>query len=134
MAETHLTHEQEMAVESHAPTYLKVWAALAVFTAIEYFWAHIFKDSFGVLLAGLLFWAIIKASMVGWYFMHLKFEGNWVYGMLIPAAFLAVVLTTALIPDVAMAPTSEQFAEEQEATEVSLLEPGSVPPTLPAGA
>jgi cytochrome c oxidase subunit 4 len=124
-----MTRQQELHVESHAP-YIKVWAALAVFTAIEYFWAHIFKDSFAILLGGLLFWAIIKASMVGWYFMHLKFEGNWVYAMLIPAGILACILTCALIPDVAMAPTSESFAEEQEAAEVSLLGPGasSVPP------
>jgi hypothetical protein len=41
-----------------------------------------------------------------------------------------------LIPDVAMAPTSELFAEEQEATEVSLLEPGPgpvVPPIFSVG-
>jgi cytochrome c oxidase subunit 4 len=124
-----MTRQQELHVESHAP-YIKVWAALAVFTAVEYIWAHIFKDSFAILLGGLLFWAIIKASMVGWYFMHLKFEGNWVYAMLIPAGILACILTCALIPDVAMAPTSESFAEEQEAAEVSLLGPGasSVPP------
>ena len=28
--------------------------------------------------------------MVGWYFMHLKFEGKWVYAMLIPAGILAM--------------------------------------------
>src|SRR5262249_44167367 len=129
-----MTRDQELHVESHAP-YIKVWAALAVFTAVEYFWAHIFKDSFAILLAGLLFWAIVKASMVGWYFMHLKFEGNWVYGMLIPAGILACILTCSLIPDVAMAPTSEQFAEDEEAAaELSLLEPGpSVPPIFAAG-
>ena len=32
--------------------------------------------------------------MVGWYFMHLKFEGNWVYGMLVPAGILAMILTS----------------------------------------
>jgi cytochrome c oxidase subunit 4 len=125
-----MTRQQELHVEAHAP-YIKVWAALAVFTAVEYFWAHIFKDSFAILLGGLMFWAIIKASMVGWYFMHLKFEGNWVYGMLIPAGILACILTCALIPDVAMAPTSEQFTEEQEAAaELSLLEPAAVPPIV----
>lgn len=122
MAETHLTESQEMEVESHAP-YLKVWAALAVFTAVEYFWAHVFKDSLSVLIIGLLFWAVIKASMVGWYFMHLKFEGRWVYAMLIPAAFLASVLVAALVPDIAARIAEENPAEEDFAA-VAPLHPG----------
>jgi cytochrome c oxidase subunit 4 len=125
-----MTHEQELHVESHAP-YLKVFAALAVLTAIEYFYAHIFKSHFGVLVLGLMFWAVIKASMVGWYFMHLKFEGKWVYYMLVPAGILAIILTTALMPDVAMQPVIEENpGEEEEATSVSLLEPGWAPPML----
>ncbi|MEA2630070.1 MAG: cytochrome c oxidase subunit, partial [Chloroflexota bacterium] len=117
--------------ESHAP-YLKVFSALAVFTAIEYFYAHIFKDAFVVLVLGLLFWAVIKASMVGWYFMHLKFEGKWVYYMLVPAGILAIILTSALIPDVAMQPVTEENPEEEESGSVSLLEAGVVPPIFRA--
>ena len=122
-----MTRGEELHVESHAP-YLRVFAALAVFTAIEYFWAHIFKDAFATLVLGLLFWAVIKASMVGWYFMHLKFEGTWVYYMLVPAGILAIILTSALIPDVAMQPVTEENPEEEESTPVSLLETGRVPP------
>ena len=70
--------------------------------------------------------------MVGWYFMHLKFEGNWVYAMLVPAGILAIILTTALIPDVAMQPGTEESREEEESTPLSLLEPGVVPPLFPA--
>ena len=40
--------------------------------------------------------------MVGWYFMHLKFEGNWVYIMIVPAVILAVMLTMALCPDMVL--------------------------------
>ena len=126
-----MTREQELHVEAHAP-YLKVFLALAVFTAIEYFWAHIFKNDFGLLIFGLLFWAVIKASMVGWYFMHLKFEGNWVYAMLVPAGMLAILLTSALVPDVAMQPVTEESPEEEESTPLSLLEPGVIPPIFPA--
>ena len=108
-----MTRDQELHTESHAP-YLRVFAALAVFTAIEYFYARIFKDTFGVLVLGLMFWAVIKASMVGWYFMHLKFEGKWVYYMLVPAGILAIILTTALLPDVAMQPVTEENADEEE--------------------
>lgn len=98
---------EELEVESHAP-YLKVWFGLAVFTAVEYFYAHIFKDFFMILILGLLFWAVIKACMVGWYFMHLKFEKPWVYIMLLPATLLAAILTLALVPDMAMQPVIEE--------------------------
>ncbi len=96
-----VTRSEELHVESHT-RYGLVWVFLAVFTLIEYFWAHIFANAFAVLLIGLLVWAIIKASAVGWYFMHLKFEGKWVYGMLIPAGILAIILThrRAFLPDV----------------------------------
>ncbi len=89
---------------SHVGTYIRVFIALTVFTALEYFFARIFKDAFATLLAGLLVIAIIKAAMVGMYFMHLKFEGRWVYMMLIPAGILAMVLVLALYPDMAMQP------------------------------
>ena len=115
MTQTNLTHDQEMHVESHAP-YIKVFLWLAVFTAIEYFYARIFKDSFGTLVLGLMFLAVIKASMVGWFFMHLKFEGRWVYYMLVPAAFLAAVFIFALTPDIAMQPTSDDTPSEDEST------------------
>jgi cytochrome c oxidase subunit IV len=122
MVETHLTESQEMEVESHAP-YIKVWAALAVFTAVEYVWAHVFKDTLAVLLIGLLFWAVLKASLVGWFFMHLKFEGRWVYGFLIPAAILASVVILALVPDIALRLAEENPAEE-DVSVVAPLMPG----------
>ena len=128
MADTNLTHDQEMFVESHAP-YIKVWLALAVFTVIEYFYAYFFKDAFTGLVLGLMFWAIIKAGLVGWYFMHLKFEGKWVYAMLVPAGILAAVFIFALMPDVAMQPVTEENPEEEEATSM-LLEPSPVPPIV----
>lgn len=127
MAEPSLTQDQELQVESHAP-YLKVFAWLTFLTAIEYFWAHWFKDALTGLIVGLLFYAIVKAGMVGWYFMHLKFEGKWVYGMLIPAGIFAVILTMALIPDVAMQPETEENPNED--VTVQRLAPRSGPTVL----
>jgi cytochrome c oxidase subunit 4 len=97
----------EHATESHAP-YLKVFLALAVLTAIEYFYAAIFKDHFGVLVMGLMMLAIVKAGLVGWYFMHLKFEGNWVYIMLVPAMILATIIIFALTPDMVLKPVPDE--------------------------
>ena len=125
MVESHLTESQEMEMESHAP-YIKVWAALAVFTLVEYEWAHIFRDSLPTLVTGLLFWAVLKASLVGWFFMHLKFEGRWVYALLIPVAILASVMVVALAPDIAMRMADENPAVE-EAPAVAPLSPGPAP-------
>lgn len=127
MTDTNLTHDQEMRVESHAP-YIKVFLALAVFTAIEYCYARVFKDTFTTLVLGLMFWAVIKASLVGWFFMHLKFEGKWVYYMLVPVGLLAAVLVFALMPDIAMQPPSDENPTEDEETAAILapLTPGPV--------
>jgi cytochrome c oxidase subunit 4 len=99
--------EEEHQAEAHAP-YLKVWLALLIFTLIEYFYAAACKELFIILLTGLLFWAAIKAGLVGWYFMHLKFEGKWVYILIVPAFVLAAILVLALAPDVSMKPTDEE--------------------------
>ncbi len=118
MSETNLTHDQEMHVESHSP-YIKVWFGLLVFTVVEYFYAFIFKDSFMTLVLGLMFVAVIKASMVGWYFMHLKFEGKWVYYMLVPAGILACVFIFALIPDIGRQPDAGEELEDENTAAVT---------------
>jgi cytochrome c oxidase subunit IV len=97
----------EHASEAHAP-YLRVFAALAVLTAIEYYYAALLKDFFGVLVLGLLFMALVKAGLVGWYFMHLKFEGNWVYIMIVPALILATIIVFALCPDMVLKPMPDE--------------------------
>ena len=118
MAETTKMAASEIAVEhateAHAP-YLKVFAALAVLTAIEYYYAAIFKDHFAVLLTGLLALAVVKAGLVGWYFMHLKFEGNWVYIMIVPAMILAAIIVLALCPDMVLKYETEENPGEDTA-------------------
>ncbi|SIO21937.1 cytochrome c oxidase subunit 4 [Singulisphaera sp. GP187] len=125
MSNTNLTHEQEMAVESHFSQYIKIFLILIVFTLSEYFYASIFANhAFIVLVLGLMSMAIIKATLVGLYFMHLKFEGKWVYAMLIPASILAMVLTLALFPDVAMQPVTEENPD-LEGVETTPVQPGA---------
>ncbi len=53
---------------------------------------------------------MIKAGLVGWFFMHLKFEGNWVYIMIVPAFVLATIFVLALSPDMAMQPETDENA------------------------
>jgi cytochrome c oxidase subunit 4 len=100
MAELHRTYDQQQHVESHAP-YMKVFWTLLVFTLAEYFYAKLMADAnFTILVIGLMTMAITKAALVGAYFMHLKFEGHWVFFFLIPAAILATVFVSALYPDI----------------------------------
>ena len=116
MSETKVMAPSEVAEEhqqeAHAP-YLKVWLALAVLTGVEYFYAAWFKELFIILLTGLLIWAGIKAGLVGWYFMHLKFEGKWVYLLIVPAIILATILVVALIPDQALKPVDTDLTIEE---------------------
>ena len=100
MAEHNLTPEQERHVESHAP-YMKVFWALLVLTVLEYAYARFLPLAFVPLVAGLMVLAIIKAFLVGWYFMHLKFEGRWIYMMLVPVCLLAMIVVAGLTPDIA---------------------------------
>jgi cytochrome c oxidase subunit 4 len=101
---------EEHAQEAHAP-YLSVWFWLLCLTLAEYFYAYSLKEFFLILIVGLLLLAGIKAGLVAWYFMHLKFEGKWVYVLIVPACILAAVLVLALIPDVAMKPVDEDMEE-----------------------
>ncbi|HZW33038.1 MAG TPA: cytochrome C oxidase subunit IV family protein [Isosphaeraceae bacterium] len=108
LAPTEIAEEHDQ--ESHAP-YVWVWFWLLCLTVVEYFYAYYLNPWFLILLLGLLVWAGIKASLVAWYFMHLKFEGKWVYFMIVPACVLAAVLVLALTPDVAMKPVEEDVEE-----------------------
>ena len=47
--------------------------------------------------------ALIKATLVATFFMHLKFDWTKVKVMLVPAAILAAVLVFALLPDITLA-------------------------------
>lgn len=81
------------------------------------------------LIPGLMALAITKAALVGIWFMHLKFEGTWVYYMLVPAGILAIIFITALYPDMAMQPTTEQ-QDAQEENLTDLARPIALPGTL----
>jgi cytochrome c oxidase subunit 4 len=103
---------EEHRTESHAP-YWRVWGALLVLTVVEYYYAAMFQSVFLILLLGLLFWAVIKAGLVGWFFMHLKFEGNWVYILIVPAFVLATIFVLALMPDMTLKENADDVPIEE---------------------
>lgn len=125
MSETHTTVDPAAHAGEHSP-YLKVFFALLVFTLVEYFYAGIFKNSFTTLVLGLMFWAVLKATLVGWYFMHLKFEGKWVYSLLVPAGILGIIFVFALLPDIGFSPIPDEGTAEDEASALAPLDPGII--------
>lgn len=82
-------------------TYLVVFVALAVFTAVSF-------GAYGMFPRNISFWiilavAIVKAVLVGAYFMHLLFDWRRVGFMLIPAFILGTMLVFVLLPDFVLA-------------------------------
>ena len=59
--------------------------------------------------------------------MHLKFEGRWVYFMIVPAGVLAMIFVLALYPDIGMQPISEQPPSAEEVGVVLPGQPGVAP-------
>lgn len=81
--------------------YMRIFWILLSLTVAEYFYAMLTQNSFILLVLGLMTLALVKASLVGLYFMHVKFEGKWVYAFIVPACILAALLVIALTPDIA---------------------------------
>jgi hypothetical protein len=52
------------------------------------------------LIACLILFAVIKALFVAEYFMHVKYEGNWVRVLMVPTMCMVVVVLCFLLPDV----------------------------------
>jgi cytochrome c oxidase subunit IV len=72
-------------------TFVLVWAALITLTALTVTVAELHLGRFSTLTA--LFIASLKAGLVLWFFMHLKYESRLFKGLLLaPIVTLAVVI------------------------------------------
>ena len=104
---------------SHGAVYIRVFAALCVFTVISYLADWIGMPNKVMLGAIVLPVAVAKALCVMMYFMHLKFERNWKYLLLAPTLILAAALPVALRPDIGEqyyntdVPQTRDYAEQQ---------------------
>lgn len=88
--------------ESHGRTYLLVFAALCVLTALSVLADVVHLADKNVLRVIVLAIAAAKALCVMLYFMHLKFERAWKYVLLAPTIILAMSLPFALAPDISL--------------------------------
>ncbi|HKI33766.1 MAG TPA: cytochrome C oxidase subunit IV family protein [Gemmataceae bacterium] len=93
----------------HGPgvkAYLLIFAALSLFTLVSfvanYYARHgtiTHAQSFVIILGV----AIVKAALVGTYFMHLVVDWRRVYFLLIPGFILGTMMMIVLLPDIVLA-------------------------------
>jgi cytochrome c oxidase subunit 4 len=95
----------------HGPkvqAYLVIFGALSIFTLLSFVFNYAARTeppiithttSFLLILAV----AVIKASLVGMYFMHLKFDWSKLYFMIVPAFILGTMMIFVLLPDIVLA-------------------------------
>jgi caa(3)-type oxidase subunit IV len=73
----------------------KIFVWLFIFTGLEVGWGY-FGDYIGMsklpLWGGLIGCAVVKAFLIAAYFMHFKFEGWIVKGLILPTPFLILVI------------------------------------------
>ncbi|MGF1582139.1 MAG: cytochrome C oxidase subunit IV family protein [Gemmataceae bacterium] len=88
--------------DHHGPTFIEymiIFGALCLATATSYALFEIFGRSFyGVVTITMV--SIVKATLVAVYFMHLKFDWNRLYFIVIPLMILTVMTIVVLMPDV----------------------------------
>jgi cytochrome c oxidase subunit IV len=82
----------------------KIFLWLFIFTAVEVAWGvlgHKWHVGKPLLWGGLLFFALLKGVLILQYFMHFRFEGWIVKGLIAPTPILIAVILTVLSPDIA---------------------------------
>ncbi|MCY2934964.1 MAG: cytochrome C oxidase subunit IV family protein [Planctomycetota bacterium] len=94
--------------------YMKIFFILLFMTVAEYFYAMLAQEHFALLVLGLMAMALFKAALVGYFFMHIKFEGRWVFALIVPACILAMIAVAALIPDIARDRSKDDFSSPDD--------------------
>jgi cytochrome c oxidase subunit 4 len=95
-------HGVSVLTPHHEVPYFVIFAALVFLTAVTVAIAFVKFPSelINVMLA--LAVAVVKGSLVAFFFMHLKFEGKLIYLIFIVPLLLSILMIFAIIPDVLM--------------------------------
>ena len=91
--------ETPEAHESHDKLYYWIFAWLTFWTLLELGWADWFHGSKYLNMIGLSVMASIKASLVGLYYMHLKWETKPIWFVIIFPVVLCVIMIAGFLPD-----------------------------------
>lgn len=110
--------------EHHGPgfaAYMTVAAALSVCTVASFFFNGLAQNqvittfvSFALILSV----AILKATLVGLIFMHLKWDWKLLYFLLVPAFILGVMMMVVLMPDALLGPSKDAAEQLQIARDL----------------
>lgn len=86
-------------------TYLGVFAVLAVCTLLSFLVNMVFHGEWIYVAAGIiLLVAVVKATFVAMYFMHLKFDWSRLYFLVFPVLILVVMMLLVFLPDAVVNP------------------------------
>ncbi|MEZ6045799.1 MAG: cytochrome C oxidase subunit IV family protein [Planctomycetaceae bacterium] len=104
MSETQQTEADQIDSDaSHgSKLYLTIFLILCVCTAISWLVDELHINNIMLLIVTVLAIATLKAGFVMLFFMHLKFEKNWKYALLLPTIILAIGLPMTLLPDIGL--------------------------------
>jgi len=80
-------------------TYLTVFGALAVLTALTVTVSYMHLPRVPAISLAVLI-ALVKASLITAFFMHLKFEGRLIYGIFFASLFFFIVLIVPVLIDI----------------------------------
>jgi cytochrome c oxidase subunit IV len=84
--------------ETHGFNTNKIFIILFILTALEVGWSFIPFPRWA-LWGGLLIFAYMKGHLIFTYFMHMKFEGWIVKGLMVPTIPLMMIVVFANMPD-----------------------------------
>ena len=85
--------------DSHAMDSKKVLILLAILTAVEVGWAVLLPIPVWAIRAGLVALALWKGYLIFMFFMHMKFEGWILKGLMLPTVPLMFIVVLANMPD-----------------------------------
>jgi caa(3)-type oxidase subunit IV len=103
--EIEMADEHEPAAGHDEPafeTYIKIFAALCVCTALSFVINFLMGQNSGSMMLIMLV-AVVKAILVAAIFMHLKFDWSKLYFLVFPVLILAVMIIIVLLPDIVLA-------------------------------
>jgi cytochrome c oxidase subunit IV len=100
MGEPEEAHGHTEAMPHHHVNYFFIFGCLIVLTVVTVLAAFVHFGTELITVGIALLIAMVKATLVARYFMHLKFEGKLIWLILFAPLVLCVILVVALIPDI----------------------------------
>ena len=83
--------------DSGIRTYIVVWGALVVLTAVTVAVSYVHLGMMNVVVALLV--ASVKASLVALFFMHLRYENRLVWGFALTPVFFLILIIAGTLTD-----------------------------------